>query len=51
VSGEGLCSDSTHILYFWLWKESSVEKLEITYISGEVETLINLEANSLVQVN
>lgn len=51
VSGEGLCSDSTHILYFWLWKESSVEKLEITYISGEVETLTNLEANSLVQVN
>ncbi len=51
ITSEWLCSDGTHILYFGLGKEESLQKLEITYISGEVETVIDLGINSLVQVN
>lgn len=50
VTSEGLCSDSTHILYFGLGKEQSVTDLSITYLSGERVTIEELEINSIIEI-
>jgi len=51
VTSEGLCSDSTHILYFGLGEEESVEKLEITYLSGNTQEFTNVTGDTTLDLS
>ena len=48
ITSEGLSSDGTHILFFGLGPDDVVEKLTITYLSGEVQVVENPPTNTLL---
>ena len=49
TKGEGLCSDSTHLLYFGLWKED-VTDLTIIDLAGNAETFDNISVNTTIKL-
>ena len=50
ITSEGLCSDSSHRLYFGLGKEESVSSIDIQYLTGPVQTLSNPSINRVIKV-
>jgi len=48
VSGEGLCSDSSHIIIFGLGKQS-VSNISVHYLNGKVDTKDGMFKNQLVK--
>jgi len=50
ITSEGLCSDSSHLLYFGLGQDERVEKIGIQYLTGPVQTLTNPGMNKVVTV-
>ena len=51
ITSEGLGSDSTHLLYFGLGKDDGVDSVDIQYLKGPVQTIVNPAINSVVEVN
>ena len=47
-TSEGLCSDSSHILYFGLGKEETVRSISIKYLNGQTKTINNPGINKTV---
>jgi len=50
ITSEGLCSDSSHRLYFGLGQEETVSSIEIQYLTGPKQILTNPGINKVVQV-
>ena len=50
ITSEGLCSDSSHLLYFGLGQNERVEKIDIQYLTGPIQTLTDPGMNKVVQV-
>ena len=51
ISGEGLCSDQSHILVFGLGDEDKVKSVVIKYLSGSEKVLNKLNINTIVKVS
>lgn len=51
ITSEGLGSDSTHLLYFGLGENESVDSVEIQYLKGPTQTIDNPAINTTVVVN
>jgi hypothetical protein len=51
ISGEGLCSDQSHVLIFGLGDEDKVQSVSVKYLSGKDSIVENPKTNSTVQVN
>lgn len=47
ITSEGLASDGSHILYFGLGKDVP-EKVEVTWLNGEMEVIEDFEVNSIL---
>ena len=50
ITSEGLCSDSSHLLYFGLGQNENIEKIDIQDLTGPVQTLTNPGINKVVTV-
>lgn len=50
ISGEGLCSDQSHIVVFGLDNENSIRKITVHYLSGEDKVIENPKVNSTVTI-
>jgi hypothetical protein len=50
ISGEGLCSDQSHILVFGLGDTESVNHVVVKYLSGEKKTFKNPSMNTILRV-
>jgi len=50
ITSEGLCSDSSHLLYFGLGQEETVQSIDIQYLTGPMQTLTNPGMNKIVKV-
>ncbi len=48
---KGFQSSVSHIMHFGLGNKSKIEKVEITWFDGSQETLLNVEANQLIQLS
>ena len=51
ISGEGLCSDQSHVLVFGLADIESVNSVVVSYLSGEKKTIKDPTINTTVKVN
>jgi enediyne biosynthesis protein E4 len=51
ISGEGLCSDQSHVLIFGLGNEDKVQSVTIHYLSGSKKVLENPKINTTLKVN
>jgi enediyne biosynthesis protein E4 len=51
ISGEGLCSDQSHVLIFGLGAEDKVQSVSVKYLSGKDKVVGNPTVNSTVMVN
>ena len=51
ISGEGLCSDQSHVLVFGLGDEDKIQSVSVKYLSGKENALENPTVNSTVMVN
>jgi len=51
ISGEGLCSDQSHVLVFGLGDEDKIQSMTVKYLSGKENALENPTVNSTVMVN
>ncbi len=49
ITSEGLGSDSTHLLYFGLGQDESIDSIDIQYLKGEIQTLENPGINTIVK--
>ena len=49
-TSEGLCSDSSHILYFGLGKEEKVQSIVISYLNGQTKTIHNPGINKTILI-
>ena len=50
ITSEGLCSDSSHLLYFGLGQEERVTSIDIQYLTGPIQTLTNPGLNKIIKV-
>jgi len=50
ITSEGLCSDSSHLLYFGLGQEERVTSIDIQYLTGPIQTLTNPDLNKIIKV-
>ena len=50
ITSEGLCSDSSHLLYFGLGQNETVSSIDIQYLTGPIQTLTNPGINKVVKV-
>jgi len=50
ITSEGLCSDSSHLLYFGLGQEERVSSIDIQYLTGPMQTLTNPDINKVIKV-
>ncbi len=50
ITSEGLCSDSTHLLFFGLGQNETVNSIDIQYLTGPVQTLSNPAINQTIMV-
>lgn len=50
ISGEGLASDQSHVVIFGLGSETSIQSVNVRYLSGEVKSVMNPAANSIVNI-
>ncbi len=48
ITSEGLGSDSTHLLYFGLGENESVESVDIQYLKGPIQTIASPTLNSTI---
>jgi len=51
ITSEGLCSDSSHLLYFGLGQNEVVTSIDIQYLTGPLQTLNNPGLNKIIKVN
>lgn len=51
ISGEGLCSDQSHVLIFGLGNEDKIQSVSVKYLSGKESVNENPTINSTVMVN
>ncbi len=51
ITSEGLCSDSSHMLYFGLGQTETVSSIDIQYLTGPIQTLPNPGINKIVKVD
>lgn len=51
ISGEGLCSDQSHVLIFGLGDEDKVQSVSVKYLSGKDSIVENPKTNSTVRVD
>ena len=50
ITSEGLCSDSSHLLYFGLGQDERVNSIDIQYLTGPIQTLTNPGMNKIIKV-
>jgi len=50
ITSEGLCSDSSHLLYFGLGQDERISSIDIQYLTGPLQTLTNPGMNKIVKV-
>jgi len=50
ITSEGLCSDSTHLLYFGLGQNETVNSIDIQYLTGPVQTIASPGMNKTIKV-
>jgi hypothetical protein len=48
MSGEGLCSDQTHVISFGLGNDAAIARVMVQYLSGFVESVANPRVDSIV---
>lgn len=50
ITSEGLCSDSSHLLYFGLGQTEQVSSIDIQYLTGPLQTISNPGMNKIIKV-
>ena len=50
ITSEGLCSDSSHLLYFGLGQNEKITSINIQYLTGPMQTLTNPGMNKTIKV-
>ncbi len=50
ITSEGLCSDSTHLLYFGLGQTETVSSINIQYLTGPAQTIESPGMNKTIKV-
>jgi enediyne biosynthesis protein E4 len=51
ISGEGLCSDQSHVLVFGLGDIEAINSVSVTFLSGEKKVIKNPPINTTVRVS